>query len=81
MLLPFSPSFAAVVRHQKFLAWEKLPQSGPRPPGIVNAATAAAAFDAPEFISGTVSVIYRYYATMIRRVAHYFVPPSFRTCR
>ena len=44
----------AVIRHAAQLAYEKLPQAGDMPAGITRVALAAAAFDAHEFISGTV---------------------------
>lgn len=51
------PSFEmAVVRHGTHLAFEKLPITLPRPRGSEKPALAAAAFDAPEFISGTLKV-------------------------
>lgn len=42
------------MRHSAHLAYEKLPVTGVRPPGLVHPALAGAAFDAPQFISGTV---------------------------
>lgn len=44
----------AVIRHSKQLAYERLPSTGQKPAGFHKGALAAAAFDAPEFISGTV---------------------------
>jgi hypothetical protein len=53
LTFPLSAS-AAVIRQNKQLAYERLPSTGAKPPGITKPALAAAAFDAPEFISGTV---------------------------
>ncbi len=47
---------AAVIRHSKQLAYEKLPSNGEKNKSLPNNAMAAAAFDAPDFISGTVRV-------------------------
>jgi hypothetical protein len=44
----------AVIRHADKLAYEKLPRVGDFPAGLTRVALAAAAFDAHEFISGTV---------------------------
>ena len=49
-----SALYAAVYRSTSLLTYERLPQSGPKPAGITNPALAAAAFDAPDFISGNV---------------------------
>lgn len=56
-LFPFCdpPALAAVIRHAKQLAYEKLPSVGEKSKTHPGNAMAAAAFDAPEFISGTVS--------------------------
>ena len=48
------PAPAAVVRHQTHLAYERLPVTSHRPANLGHPALAAAAFDAPQFISGTV---------------------------
>ncbi len=45
---------AAVIRHSKQLAYEKLPSNSEKNKALPNNAMAAAAFDAPDFISGTV---------------------------
>lgn len=52
---PF-PLVAAVVRQFAHLQFELLPAQEPRPEGLPNQARAAAAFDAPGFISGTVKL-------------------------
>ncbi len=46
----------AVIRHAPHLAYEKLDPPAEFPAGLTKVALAAAAFDAPEFVSGTVSV-------------------------
>jgi hypothetical protein len=59
LLVPFFyhlPFTAAVVRHAQHLAFERLPVTLPRPRGRAGAALAAASFDAPQFISGTLKV-------------------------